>query len=144
MTHLKDQIEAAEKAARRIVERMGEDQGLSAAYTTPVGEANLIKFEKRFEAALKQGKVKLCPHLKSPQPIFVNLWAITMIRCLMCSTSEALEMQNTIEDMTCDNCRTVDPEGLHQVVMSKGMFTFVGGFCDDCYGAPKTNSESSR
>lgn len=102
---LLDQAQAATDHATRILQKLGELQGLpvhSSDTITPTGWAVLQKYC----TALVNG-MGLCHHLNpvAPQPTWWLAHAPGKLRCGQCHTVTLKRLKGTEEDHRCDQCR---------------------------------------
>lgn len=80
--------------------------------------------------------MRFCPHVKaSPVATMVAMWEPDKMVCIRCFAEG--EKLTGDADLTCDECGTVDPEGVHQHVIKIGPFTIVGGLCTPCQSRDK-------
>lgn len=139
---LEKQLAVAAQQTRAMAMGYQEQFGIELGLTAEMEPGCLARIDQmyaRFEEALLNLESQVCPHLgATPQPVIVFLGDLTTLHCLWCSEEESRSLRGTKEDFTCDSCRTFDPTGVHPIYMTRGVFTFSGGFCDNCYGRGKS------
>jgi hypothetical protein len=89
---------------------------------------------RRISASVSDGEATLCPHIGAhAMPLQASVQDPTTLRCLTCAERHNRKVQGTVADHTCDDCRAVDPAGVHAGVMAAGPVLITFGLCGTCH-----------
>ncbi len=131
--HEQDQAEAAVREVADVMQHMADGLGVGVDQSTndSPDDPTMTAFITELRRDVDEGRVRHCPHLSSPQPIFINAWdRPRVVRCMNCWS--ASPKPDGLEDVTCDTCGRVDPTGIWPAQVAMGALVLSLGRCDDC------------
>jgi hypothetical protein len=108
---LADQAEAADsQIRRRLAGVMSRHPG--GVWKTSGGVTYTVLM--RLQDRILTRALRRCPHLdwRSPSPTFWHAWDPGWLRCEPCQQAAARSIRGTPEDMRCDGCGAMCPDGL--------------------------------
>jgi hypothetical protein len=141
--HVRDQQDAAARELWSRVQCFSEDNGMRK-YLLDVEDVSCgwRRVLDEFADWIERNRIRFCPHIQSDvvQFTMLNLTAshqldAAAIFCRSCTTQlSKLIVADTIENNTCDGCRTYCRDGLYSSIMPLGSMLIGAGFCTACSG----------
>ena len=128
---LKDQAAAATAHTGAIASALGALPGMSTRSTNRV----LDDIVDQIVRNAGSGKMKACPHLRNPQPIFVALAFPDRMVCAKCMPN----LLNLVDDPSradvCDACGKTGVKLFSEATIHKGAMILSGNICPQCSAA---------
>lgn len=139
-TAFADQVGAASRDARTLIDRVTDVTGADARFTRLDGPPGPFArtMVDGIRRAAKRNRLRSCRHLsgRGPTPAWVFGWRPGRLFCHRCAMVELVYTRATAEDDACDVCRRTFPK-LTVVLGAAGPFLITFGACPECFAAEK-------
>lgn len=111
---------------------------LDGRFPAPEDQRLQVMADAATDAALAEWVAngsKGCPHISSmPMPVHLLMCQPERLECARCLSRRVQTLKGTPEDLTCDVCRQVSPDGfLRPMECIRDAVRISGGCCEACW-----------